>query len=200
VSAWITIAAGRLCIASVSDGERVRLQGIDAPELADSPRCSPQQRQRLTGSKNPPWCDDAAGARSRDALQAFVLTGRVSIERFGQYRYGRTLANVHVGKRDAGAHLIARGLARLWRDGPLQTCNSRGEAPAGNPAVGLSYEEPRMVALPILHYPTEDDVCRALAEVPAKGWPQDEADLLEVFNRMWERMTAGGVIAGQPPH
>jgi hypothetical protein len=49
-----------------------------------------------------------------------------------------------------------------------------------------------MFALPILHYPTEEDVCRALAEAPAKGWPQDEAELLEVFNRMWERMMAGG--------
>lgn len=65
-------AAAGLCIASVHDGdtirlcdgERVRLQGIDAPELADSPRCSTQQRQRLAGSKNPAWCDDAAGARS----------------------------------------------------------------------------------------------------------------------------------------
>lgn len=117
-------AAAGLCIASVHDGdtirlcdgERVRLQGIDAPELADSPRCSPQQRQRLAGSKNPAWCDYAAGARSRDALQAFILTGRVSIERFGQDRYGRTLANLYVGDRDAGAYLISRGLARRWRD------------------------------------------------------------------------------------
>lgn len=49
-----------------------------------------------------------------------------------------------------------------------------------------------MFALPILHYPSEEDVCRALAEAPMKGWPQDEAELLEVFNRMWERMMAGG--------
>lgn len=117
-------AAAGLCIASVHDGDtirlcggqRVRLAGIDAPEVYDSPRCSPAQRQRLAGSKNPPWCDDAAGARSRDALLAFIVTGRVSIERFGQDRYGRTLANLYVGDRGAGAYLISRGLARRWRD------------------------------------------------------------------------------------
>lgn len=49
-----------------------------------------------------------------------------------------------------------------------------------------------MFTLPVLHYPTEDDVRRALAESPKNGWPQDEADLLEVFNRMWEQMIAGG--------
>jgi endonuclease YncB( thermonuclease family) len=123
MSAFILLAAAGLCIASVHDGdtvrlcdgERVRLQGIDAPELEDSPRCSPQQRQRLAASKNPAWCNDAAGARSRDALQAFVLTGRVSIERLGTDRYGRTLANIYVNGNDAGDYLIRRGLARLWR-------------------------------------------------------------------------------------
>lgn len=57
-----------------------------------------------------------------------------------------------------------------------------------------------MFAMPILYYPTEDDVSRALAEAPAKGWPQDEAELLEVFNRMWERMMAGSYNAGQASH
>lgn len=121
--AFLIFAAAGLCIASVHDGdtirlcdgERVRLAGIDAPEVYDSPRCSPQQRQKLAGAKNPPWCDYAAGARSRDALQAFVLTGRVSIERIGKDQYGRTLANLYVSDRDAGDYLIGRALARPWR-------------------------------------------------------------------------------------
>jgi endonuclease YncB( thermonuclease family) len=120
---FILAAAAGLCIASVHDGdtirlcggERVRLAGIDAPEVVDSPRCSPQQRQRLAGSKNPPWCDYRAGDASRDGLRAFLLTGRVSIERLGRDDYGRTLANLYVNDRDAGEYLIRRGLARGWR-------------------------------------------------------------------------------------
>lgn len=116
------LLASGLCIATVHDGdtirlctgEKVRLQSIDAPEVQDSPRCEPAQRRRLAGSKNPAWCDFAKGAASRDALQSFLLTGRVSIERFGEDRYGRTLANIYVNDRDAGEYLIRRGLARRW--------------------------------------------------------------------------------------
>jgi len=73
VSAFLVLAAAGLCIAhSLLLWERVRLAGIDA-----------QQRPRLAGSKNPAWCEYRVGSRGRDALQAFVLTGRVSIERFG---------------------------------------------------------------------------------------------------------------------
>ncbi|MGF7154799.1 thermonuclease family protein [Novosphingobium gossypii] len=123
MSAWIMIAAAGLCIANVHDGdtltlctrEKVRVANIDAPELPDSPRCAPVQRQRLAGSKNPPWCDYKAGEQSRDALRAFLGSGSVSIERLGQDRYGRTLARIYVGGRDAGDYLIRRGLARPWR-------------------------------------------------------------------------------------
>lgn len=116
-------AAAGLCIASVHDGdtirlcdgERVRLEGIDAPEVKGSPRCSSRQRQMLVSSKNPPWCDFKAGAASRDHLRAFMLTGQVSIERLGHDRYRRTLARIYVGGREAGDYLVKRGLARQWR-------------------------------------------------------------------------------------
>lgn len=119
----ILAAAAGLCVASIHDGdtirlcdgERVRLEGIDAPEVTGSPRCSSRQRQMLEGSKNPPWCDFKAGAASRDQLRAFMSAGRVSIERSGHDRYGRTLAKIYVGGRDAGEYLVGRGLARPWR-------------------------------------------------------------------------------------
>lgn len=119
----IILAAAGLCIANVHDGdtvrlcdgERVRLLGIDAPELADSPRCSVQSRRRLASSRNAPWCDGAAGEASRDALAAFLRGGSVSIARTGVDDYGRTLARLSVNGRDAGAYLISQGLARRWR-------------------------------------------------------------------------------------
>ena len=95
----------RLC-----SGERVRLVGIDAPELAGSSRCHPPR-----GGRNPSWCDYAAGIRARDALRAFLRSGPVRITRIGQDRYGRTLARLSVNGRDAGRYLISMGLARGWR-------------------------------------------------------------------------------------
>lgn len=123
MSAWIVFAAAGLCIANVHDGdtltlctrETVRVANIDAPELLDSPRCAPAQRQRLASSNNPAWCYYQAGEQSRDALRSFLASGEVTIERLGQDRYGRTLARIYVGDRDAGAYLISRGLARQWR-------------------------------------------------------------------------------------
>lgn len=120
----IILAAAALCIASVHDGdtirlcdgERVRLVGIDAPEVTGSPRCSSRQRKALAGSKNPPWCDFRVGTQSRDQLREFLSSGKVTIERTGRDRYGRTLAHIYVNDRDAGEHLVRRGLARPWRD------------------------------------------------------------------------------------
>lgn len=119
----LILTAAALCIAYVHDGdtvrlcsgERVRLAAIDAPELNGSPRCSAATRRRLAGSNNPPWCDHAAGAQSRDALAAFLGSGPVQISRQGTDRYGRTLAKLSVNGRDAGRYLVSLGLARVWR-------------------------------------------------------------------------------------
>jgi len=119
----LILASAALCIASVHDGdtirtcagERVRLEGIDAPEVFDSPRCTMQSRQRLASSNNPPWCDYGAGEASREALRAFLSAGPVTITRTGTDRYGRTLANLSVKGRDAGEYLVRLGLARWWQ-------------------------------------------------------------------------------------
>ncbi len=92
-------------------GERIRLVGIDAPELQGSARCNPRQ---LRGPPNPSWCDDAQARRSRDALAGFVARGRPVIERCGMDRYGRTLARLSINGRDAGDYLVGLGLARRW--------------------------------------------------------------------------------------
>lgn len=114
--ALILAAAVPACVASVHDGdtvrlcsgERVRLIAIDAPELPGSPSCQREKRGRH-------WCNDPArAADARAALAAFLRTGPVLIDRRGIDHYGRTLARLSVGGRDAGQLLIARGLARRW--------------------------------------------------------------------------------------
>ncbi|MCY1672100.1 thermonuclease family protein [Novosphingobium sp. SL115] len=119
----LALTAAATCIAHVSDGdtirlrsgERVRLLGIDAPELSGSERCSARSRARLKHSRNPSWCDPAKAEKAKAALEAFLMRGPVRLERRGQDVYGRTLAHVTVNGRDAGDWLISRGLARPWR-------------------------------------------------------------------------------------
>lgn len=109
------LAAASACVATVHDGdtirlcsgERVRIANIDAPELPDSPKCQDRRRQG--------WCDYRLGYSSRDALDAFLQSGAVTIRRSGQDKYGRTLATLSVDGRDAGAYLVSLGYARPWR-------------------------------------------------------------------------------------
>lgn len=49
------------------------------------------------------------------ALRALLTGHSAQIERLGVDRYGRTLARVTVGGKDAGAYLVGLGLARWWR-------------------------------------------------------------------------------------
>lgn len=112
----VTLIALALCtVTSVNDGdtircgsEKVRIANIDAPELPDSPKCKDSRASYA-------WCDFSAGHASRDALNAFLSRGQVTIERQGVDRYGRTLANVVVNGQDAGAYLVGKGLAKWWR-------------------------------------------------------------------------------------
>lgn len=112
----ILAAGAALCASpSVHDGdtircgsERIRIANIDAPELPDSPKC--QDRRRAYA-----WCDYERGYAARDALQRFLSSGHARIERFGQDKYGRTLARITVSGKDAGAYLVEQSLARWWQ-------------------------------------------------------------------------------------
>ena len=103
------------CIASVHDGdtvrlcsgERVRIANIDAPELPDSPKCRDRRRQG--------WCDTRLAIESRDALRDMLRQGEPRLQRQGVDRYGRTLARLSVNGRDVGETLVSAGLARRWR-------------------------------------------------------------------------------------
>lgn len=110
------VEAVALCVAGVHDGdtlnacdgERIRIENIDAPEVRGSPLCHPRRPRRG-------WCDYEMGERSRDVLKAFLAGRNVAITRTGIDRYGRTLARVSVNGVDAGDYLISRRLARPWQ-------------------------------------------------------------------------------------
>jgi len=78
--------------------ERVRLLGIDAPEL---PGHCQQGRQCAPG-------DAHASTRS---LRAAVAKGTIVIQRIGTDRYGRTLALVRAGATDLSCWQLSQGQA-----------------------------------------------------------------------------------------
>lgn len=98
--AWVTIATG--CVAVDGDTlrcgkERVRLLGIDAPEMPGHCR---RGRECVPGD---PFA-------SRDALAA-MLDRRLKMRRLGRDFYGRTLAIVEARGRDLSCHQVRAGLA-----------------------------------------------------------------------------------------
>ena len=79
-------------------GEKIRLEGIDAPELAD-PGCRHEA---------------ALAQEARLRLAAILNSHDWVLTRHGQDRYGRTLGRFNIAGRTAGAMLVDAGLARVW--------------------------------------------------------------------------------------
>ena len=81
-------------------GERVRIENIDAPELAH-PQCDAERRLARVAQRE---------------LMALLASGPVEIHAIPRKdRYGRTLARVSVSGRDVGETLVNMDLARPWR-------------------------------------------------------------------------------------
>jgi micrococcal nuclease len=79
-------------------GERIRLLGIDAPEMRGHCR---------KGRRCAPGDPHASAASLASALR----NGAATIERIGSDRYGRTLAMVRVGGQDLSCWQLSRGKA-----------------------------------------------------------------------------------------
>lgn len=105
---------GGACVAVDGDtlrcgSERVRLLGIDAPEL---PGHCQQGRRCAPG-------DPFASTRS---LRAALAKGSISFRRFGTDHYGRALALVSAGGVDLSCWQLSRGQAiyKPWWDNGSQ--------------------------------------------------------------------------------
>lgn len=81
-------------------GERVRLFGIDAPEL--------KQRCDVSGRN---W---ACGTWAKDALAQIIGQGVLRCEALDRDRYGRTVARCMVSNRDVGAAMVRAGAATAY--------------------------------------------------------------------------------------
>jgi endonuclease YncB( thermonuclease family) len=91
--------------AQISDGDsfhlgndRVRLLGLDAPELD----------QTCTDAKGADW---SCGHGARDKLMALIAAKSLICQPDGHDRFGRILANCQVDGHDLGAQMVEAGLA-----------------------------------------------------------------------------------------
>lgn len=80
------------------EGEKIRLEGIDAPEPRG--RC---------------YEELIAAAKATERLRILLTENQFTIKRSGQDRYGRTLARIMIGDRSAGEIMMSEGLVRKWR-------------------------------------------------------------------------------------
>lgn len=94
------------------DGEKFRVMGYDTPEPVTG-LCGGAGERRLAR---------VASAR----LVELFNTSRMSIERHGADRYGRTLVVLRADGRDVGDILVEEGLARYWPDGDEFWCRPAG--------------------------------------------------------------------------
>ncbi len=92
--------------------ERIRLLGIDAPEMPGHCR---RGRSCVQGD---PYASKAA--------LASMLKGQVTIERRGQDRYGRTLASVRVNGVDLSDAQVRGGMAIVRYTTKFRTGAGRG--------------------------------------------------------------------------
>lgn len=111
------------------NGERVRLEGIDAPELE-------QICHRESGE---PY---ACGVRSAAALKRILKGGIVTCQKEGEDRYGRTLAHCKAGESDVNREMVRRGWAFAFLKYSTQYVDVETEARASKVGVWRGQVDP----------------------------------------------------------
>lgn len=103
---WVPALTGSVRVADGDSlelgGERIRLEGIDAPELRQS--CGAPDG----GPADAAW---PCGEKARQALKRLVSAGEVSCRPVDEDRYGRAVAICTAGGRDVGAAMVEEGWA-----------------------------------------------------------------------------------------
>jgi micrococcal nuclease len=112
---------GDTLTAHCSSGEvKVRVFGIDTPEMGQKP-----------------W-----GQHSRDAMRKLLSdSGSMRLQVKDQDRYGRTVAQVWVGQRDAGLELVRQGRAIVYQQYNDDPAYHRAQAEAQRARRGI-WEKP----------------------------------------------------------
>jgi micrococcal nuclease len=99
------------------EGERYRVENIDAPERGSRSEC-PEERALAEAARA--YVD--AWIANADRVEA-LPAGR-------RDRYGRVVARIEIDGVDLGERLIARGLAQPWRGRKADFCSGAWLLPA----------------------------------------------------------------------
>ena len=83
-------------------GERIRIMGLDTPEIGRGARCA---------------SEDRLATAARNELRRLLRGADITLRRDGSDRYGRTLAYVYADGQDVAKALIDAGLARPYDGG-----------------------------------------------------------------------------------
>jgi endonuclease YncB( thermonuclease family) len=94
------------------EGQRIRLIGIDAPEL----------EQTCSDAAGREW---ACGEKAQTALAAQLASGPLRCDPDGHDKYGRTLAYCSIGGSDLGAAMVRAGLAVSYPDYGAEEADAR---------------------------------------------------------------------------
>jgi endonuclease YncB( thermonuclease family) len=99
-----------------TDGEEIRLMGIDAPEL----------RQTCRDQRGKDW---SCGRAARDELRRILARGNVRCARGEKDRYGRALARCSAnGVYDIGDAMVREGFALNFMDGGYRPAENEARA------------------------------------------------------------------------
>jgi endonuclease YncB( thermonuclease family) len=166
--AWLLMAASTAVTgtARVIDGDtlrvgevRVRLSGVDAPEL--SQRCGPDGRKV------------ACGAMAADWLRRRIEGRSIACERVDTDRYGRSVAVCRLGEEDIAAVLVEAGWATAYRRYSLAYIRLEDRARTARRGIwALGFEPPadyrrerRLADVP----PAPDPRCAIKGNIGASG-------------------------------
>lgn len=115
------------------DGQRYRLQDIDAPEL----------HQTCKDSAGREW---SCGRRARDELRKILTRDAVSCRTITKDRFGRIVATCSAGGRDVGEAMVRGGWATAYKGRGFSSryVSAENEARAGKRGLWTgSFEPPR---------------------------------------------------------
>lgn len=160
------------------NGQRYRLQDIDAPEL----------HQHCKDGAGREW---PCGRRSRDELRKILTRARIDCRPVTRDRFGRFVAVCSTGGRDVGEIMVRNGWATAYKGRGFTSSYIRAENEARSAKRGLwagSFETPRHWRQGHARDDARDDTRGEVLSPAAQDWVRQKTDAVSRwFRSIWGR-------------
>ena len=154
------------------NGERYRLQDIDAPEL----------HQMCTDGAGRSW---PCGRQARNELRKLLNQNALNCQRISRDRFGRFVAVCNVGGRDVGETMVRNGWATAYKGRGFSSRYLSAENEARTAKRGLwagSFDAPRRWRE---GHPRDEEKHEVLSR-EARDWLQEKVQTVSVwFRSIW---------------